>query len=1292
MNVNLGREKVVSVLDESTLEKAMLVPESSILGHHLKIANQGDKSSRGGSASSTHAGHTISIEESLTFEDLALLKTRMDAAGTKTFEIDEDDFVDMIQTHLPTLGRSTEEYKKWFRRIDANANGCVNWDEVGTYLLSEGQQRTLTDNRNFEYITTAQPRHTKSRGAHCEEVSQIVVNNRFNKVLTCGKDGKIKQWYGDSLGFEKVIYNGSRYIVDAKLMSMGQRLLTCQVDRKLCLFDCKQGEMIRCYAGKKSITIRKKGEEPFLVPVGQEAIGTRGNRSDQKYGVSVDLGVSSFNVRQVLGQELSLEDFQKKIDEHREFRTHRTIETVTLNDFIEPPQCLEVFERGSDDLVFMGLRDGKLLGYKMLGQSFNLDKIYSGQIHTEAIAQCRYSKTQQGVFTCSWDRGIKLINIESNVHKEFGTEVRHEKSIFTMDWNDNLKMLVTGGTERDLFVWHPVMEKKPLFKMTGHQASLLKVLIVEAQNQIISLSADRCMKIWDTRIFKCMQTIHDMSAQSEHVFPLVAYDPQRQRIVSGGSMPVYYSLKQAHSTFPMHYNGHTNPLVQVLFTNDFQQVITVDHETVNVWNINTGERVFNFMIPMEHETRINSAMLDSNGRRLITSTNSGDIRMWNSFNGQCLNAYESKTIEVHGMAHIQRTGPSLVNAIPGLSHDKHGTRKCLVTSTLGQLHIYQDSEQFEVYVHQSLSMPRTSQLTGVGDVSSMAPITDILVAVGTERGIVFFVNVLTASVESGFIPPSIMDEISMGSRVQGIAPLKSKGDVMLVAKNDGSIEFWNTKLKEAIGSTSITSETLLENPCVFPNDECFCYTDGVGNVHVHSLLECPHSLTHVDSEIIPHAYSFKAHSDAITSIMACCPSVTENQVFIITGAVDCYVKIFTANGICVGVFGDRKWSIMSPESWVSTERTPPASNYFGKRSEALAVKSVCSTEMSPSEYFDMQFESTDPMRVEAQRSCQEEKMPLLAIAGPPHTAPVGATRKRASPKKKSKSPLRSLGLQLDIPPPTWSNEFVPKAPSYDDDRPNTTRETTRSHHLSHHADHNTTAASPHRSPQREKESSPRCLTARRPSPPPRPPGERKTNVHNRRLGILRPEFATLVQQQGMIMDSSVYSPKLVSTENIFQPYESLTIPQGHQSQLDSRGGHSVKFGAMVVFPPQPTDQSVGHIVSPMSPTTNRERDTLKKCYEYMKDQVRGLSFFDNYQSQSDTAQFTKRSLLMVQQRRKDREITSSGLPHWTEQVSSKINLDLAKPSEVTFKKFETNPRSTRGHQGLARKRSVLGTK
>ena len=147
----------------------------------------------------------------------------------------------------------------------------------------------------------------------------------------------------------------------------------------------------------------------------------------------------------------------------------------------------------------------------------------------------------------------------------------HSKSIYSFDWCPDLKLIASCGSERTVFVWNPHMSN-PVFKLEGHASSLgmrlatakpcvgnafgdppcrglllLPLLLLRGlagavtrrdrrriprsrptvdvrfnKDQLITVSTDRLIKVFDVRTFNCLQTFGDngnTNATSGRVLP-----------------------------------------------------------------------------------------------------------------------------------------------------------------------------------------------------------------------------------------------------------------------------------------------------------------------------------------------------------------------------------------------------------------------------------------------------------------------------------------------------------------------------------------------------------------------------------------------------------------------------------------------------------------------------------------------------------------------------------------------------------------------------------------------------
>ena len=83
-----------------------------------------------------------------------------------------------------------------------------------------------------------------------------------------------------------------------------------------------------------------------------------------------------------------------------------------------------------------------------------------------------------------------------------------------------------------------------------------------------------------------------------------------------------------------------------------QVIVGCEGSTVTVWDIDTGNKVLHF--PRCHgNTEITCLQLDSSGRRLITGSRYGDVKVWNYHTGECLKTlHHAHKTEVTGAVSI----------------------------------------------------------------------------------------------------------------------------------------------------------------------------------------------------------------------------------------------------------------------------------------------------------------------------------------------------------------------------------------------------------------------------------------------------------------------------------------------------------------------------------------------------------------------------------------------------------------------------------------------------------------
>lgn len=91
--------------------------------------------------------------------------------------------------------------------------------------------------------------------------------------------------------------------------------------------------------------------------------------------------------------------------------------------------------------------------------------------------------------------------------------------------------LVSGSDDFTMFLWNPAEDKKPVARLTGHQALVNEVLFSPDTRLIASASFDKSIKIWDGKTGKYLNSLRG------HVGPVyqVAWSADSRLLVSGSS-------------------------------------------------------------------------------------------------------------------------------------------------------------------------------------------------------------------------------------------------------------------------------------------------------------------------------------------------------------------------------------------------------------------------------------------------------------------------------------------------------------------------------------------------------------------------------------------------------------------------------------------------------------------------------------------------------------------------------------------------------------------------------------
>ena len=289
--------------------------------------------------------------------------------------------------------------------------------------------------------------------------------------------------------------------------------------------------------------------------------------------------------------------------------------------------------------------------------------------------------------------------------------------------------------------------------------------------------------------------------------------------------------------------------------------------------------------------RITCVSLDSSGRRLITGSHDGSIKMWNFNNGQCLREfnYEHEPKEVSKLAFIGNDSSTKVQQIVSVGWDK-----CL--------YIWPDEN--EPIVSFSKCLPTHGHVGHTDDILSLTYCPrEKLIVTGGQTG-----QIIAWHMETGF-PKAYLHEIDKSLLTSGEGESKAVEDLLysnlvnllISVSADNLLRLWEMRdltLKEVFNLAN--NNEMITCACLSPNEKLLILGDEAGNVRVIDYLPVPKCAI---------LYHFNAHKTGISNV--CLFTTEESQItLLMTTAVSRNIKIFTEKMKYLGYLGQSKtWNL-----------------------------------------------------------------------------------------------------------------------------------------------------------------------------------------------------------------------------------------------------------------------------------------------------------------------------------------------------------------------------------------------
>ncbi|CAM9590469.1 unnamed protein product [Scytosiphon promiscuus] len=168
---------------------------------------------------------------------------------------------------------------------------------------------------------------------------------------------------------------------------------------------------------------------------------------------------------------------------------------------------------GIFDVLVSGGTGGTVNIWQLTAKHLVLLHSLSG--HTGAVTSACILPHPEVIVTGSLDADIRTWG--SKTYKCKRVMRGHSRGVATIEYSPSQRIIVSAGFDHDVLVWSPVAGQQVICRLTGHVCSLVAARVSEISSDIISMSVDGIVKVWDSSNFKCVQTIHTNRQQTKSI-------------------------------------------------------------------------------------------------------------------------------------------------------------------------------------------------------------------------------------------------------------------------------------------------------------------------------------------------------------------------------------------------------------------------------------------------------------------------------------------------------------------------------------------------------------------------------------------------------------------------------------------------------------------------------------------------------------------------------------------------------------------------------------------------------